>query len=253
VCSRPAPALPVHAPHTFLPSSTSTASTTPEQFLLHSPLCARSRATAPRLPSRAAGLPPLAPSHACRAPHPPGPSSPGPLPHRPCRDLVPPASATGLRAKPPRALRHSARLLPRTAWATAALGFARAWPRAAPAPPAPLPPAEPRLIRPRPARLCARRAHAPAPCAGPARRARLLPRLLCRLHTRSAQRLMEKRKGKRDFTKHAPVGKEKEQRRQDKEEERRKIDGLPQGLIRNYRKLQGLVCKTKFSIDLKPK
>jgi hypothetical protein len=48
---------------------------------------------------------------------------------------------------------------------------------------------------------------------------------------------MEKRKGKRDFTEHAPVGKEKEQRRQDKEEERRKIDGLPQGLIRNYRKL----------------
>jgi hypothetical protein len=48
------------------------------------------------------------------------------------------------------------------------------------------------------------------------------------------------------------MGKEKEQRRQDKEEERRKIDGLSQGLIRNYRKLQGLVCKTKFPTDLKP-
>jgi hypothetical protein len=48
------------------------------------------------------------------------------------------------------------------------------------------------------------------------------------------------------------VEKKKEGRRQDKEEERRKIDGLSQGLIRNFRKLQGLFCKTKFPVDLKP-
>jgi hypothetical protein len=47
-------------------------------------------------------------------------------------------------------------------------------------------------------------------------------------------------------------GKEKEGGRQDKEEERRRTDGIPQGLIRNFKKLQGLVCKVKFSIDLKP-
>jgi hypothetical protein len=80
VRSRSAPALPAHAPHTFLPSSTSAASTTPKLFLLRSPLCASLRATAPRLP-------PLAPSHACRAPHPPGPSSPGPHAARPDRAL----------------------------------------------------------------------------------------------------------------------------------------------------------------------
>jgi hypothetical protein len=48
-------------------------------------------------------------------------------------------------------------------------------------------------------------------------------------------------------------GKEKEEdRRQDKVEERRKTVGFPQGPMRNYRKLQGLVCKTKFPINLKP-
>jgi hypothetical protein len=49
-----------------------------------------------------------------------------------------------------------------------------------------------------------------------------------------------------------PVG-EKEKKGQDKEEERRRTDGLFQGLKRNFRKLQGLVCKVKFSVDLKSK
>jgi hypothetical protein len=40
-----------------------------------------------------------------------------------------------------------------------------------------------------------------------------------------------------------PVGKEKGRRRQDKEEERRRTDGISQGLIRNFRKLQGPFCK----------
>jgi hypothetical protein len=45
--------------------------------------------------------------------------------------------------------------------------------------------------------------------------------------------------------------KRKEGRRQDKEEERRKTDGLFQGLIRNFRKLQGLFYKAKFPINPK--
>jgi hypothetical protein len=58
---------------------------------------------------------------------------------------------------------------------------------------------------------------------------------------------MGKKKGKWNLTEHAPVGKGKEQRRQDKGEERRRTDGIPQGLIRNYRKWQGPGCKTKIS------
>jgi hypothetical protein len=45
----------------------------------------------------------------------------------------------------------------------------------------------------------------------------------------------------------------RKERRQDKREQRRKIDGLSQGLIRNFRKLQGLACKENIPIDLKPK
>jgi hypothetical protein len=59
--------------------------------------------------------------------------------------------------------------------------------------------------------------------------------------------------GKTGFNRACARGERKKQRRQDKVEERRKTDRIPQGLIRNYRKLQGPVCKTKFSIDLKPK
>jgi hypothetical protein len=36
-------------------------------------------------------------------------------------------------------------------------------------------------------------------------------------------------------------------------EQRRRMNRFTQGLMRKYRKLQGLVCKTKFSVDLKPK
>jgi hypothetical protein len=52
----------LHCPRT---RSTSTTSTTPEPSLLRSPPCASSRATTPRLPPRAAGLPLLTPSHTC--------------------------------------------------------------------------------------------------------------------------------------------------------------------------------------------
>jgi hypothetical protein len=44
----------------------------------------------------------------------------------------------------------------------------------------------------------------------------------------------------------------KQKRCQDKEEERRRTDGLSQGPKREYRKLQGPDCKTKFPVDLKP-
>jgi hypothetical protein len=43
-------------------------------------------------------------------------------------------------------------------------------------------------------------------------------------------------------------GKENEGGPQDKEEERRRTDRIPQGLTRNFRKLQGLVCKVKFPL-----
>jgi hypothetical protein len=49
-----------------------------------------------------------------------------------------------------------------------------------------------------------------------------------------------------------PVVEKEEGRRQDKVEERRKTDGIPQGLIRKIRELQGPICKAKFSVDLKP-
>jgi hypothetical protein len=48
------------------------------------------------------------------------------------------------------------------------------------------------------------------------------------------------------------VEKKKEGRHQDKVEERRKTDGIPQGLIHKIREMQGPICKTKFPIDLKP-
>jgi hypothetical protein len=50
-----------------------------------------------------------------------------------------------------------------------------------------------------------------------------------------------------------PVDKrKKETPGKDKEEQRRRRKVTSQGLMRNYRKLQGPVCKTKFHIDLKP-
>jgi hypothetical protein len=47
-----------------------------------------------------------------------------------------------------------------------------------------------------------------------------------------------------------PVEDKKEQR---EEKQRRKGTRISQGPLRNFRKLQGLVCKIIFSIDLKPK
>jgi hypothetical protein len=49
-----------------------------------------------------------------------------------------------------------------------------------------------------------------------------------------------------------PVVEKEEGRRQDKVEERRKTDGIPQGLICKIRELQGPFCKAKFPVDLKP-
>jgi hypothetical protein len=47
-----------------------------------------------------------------------------------------------------------------------------------------------------------------------------------------------------------PVEDKKEQR---EEKQRRKGTRISQGLMRNYRKLQGPICKTKFPVDFKPK
>jgi hypothetical protein len=38
----------------------------------------------------------------------------------------------------------------------------------------------------------------------------------------------------------------------DKGEQRGKTSGILQGRIRNFWKLQGLICKARFPIDLKP-
>jgi hypothetical protein len=51
-----------------------------------------------------------------------------------------------------------------------------------------------------------------------------------------------------------PVDKrKKETPGKDIEEQRRRRKVTSQGLMRNYRKLQGPICKTKFPVDLKPK
>jgi hypothetical protein len=50
-----------------------------------------------------------------------------------------------------------------------------------------------------------------------------------------------------------PVGKQKKRRRRQDKKQRRRGIGIPQGLMRNFRKLQGPFCKTKFPINLKPK
>jgi hypothetical protein len=48
-----------------------------------------------------------------------------------------------------------------------------------------------------------------------------------------------------------PPVKDKAEQREEKQ--RRKGTRISQGPLRNFRKLQGLFCKTKFPIDLKPK
>jgi hypothetical protein len=48
--------------------------------------------------------------------------------------------------------------------------------------------------------------------------------------------------------KETPV-KDKEEQREEKQ--RRKGTRISQGLMRNYRKLQGPICKTKFPVNLK--
>jgi hypothetical protein len=45
---------------------------------------------------------------------------------------------------------------------------------------------------------------------------------------------------------------EDKREREREEEQRRRRNEIPQGLMHNSRKLQGLVCKAKFPIDLKP-
>jgi hypothetical protein len=44
-----------------------------------------------------------------------------------------------------------------------------------------------------------------------------------------------------------------EDKRERGEKQRRRRNEIPQGLMHNFRKLQGLICKTKFPVDLKSK
>jgi hypothetical protein len=67
----------------------------------------------------------------------------------------------------------------------------------------------------------------------------------------AATACVEERKGKsRDRKKMQPPVKDKAEQREEKQ--RRKGTRISQGPLHNFRKLQGLVCKTKFPIDLKP-
>jgi hypothetical protein len=61
---------------------------------------------------------------------------------------------------------------------------------------------------------------------------------------------LEEREGKMELNRAAAVG--KEIRAPEIRKQRRKGIGFLQGLIRKYRKLQGLACKIKFPVDLKP-
>jgi hypothetical protein len=75
-------------------------------------------------------------------------------------------------------------------------------------------------------------------------------RLCCLLRKGNTERERGRKRG--ILIELPPVGKEKERRCQDKEEERRRTDGIFQGLISNFRKLQGPFCKVKFPINPNP-
>jgi hypothetical protein len=49
-----------------------------------------------------------------------------------------------------------------------------------------------------------------------------------------------------------PVGRKRKTRQGEEKQRKREVE-FSQGLMRNFRKLQGPVCKTKFPVDLKHK
>jgi hypothetical protein len=133
------------------------------------------------------------------------------------------------------------------------LAPARACPRRAPLAPSR---AAPRAPEAAPECSCGRRS---GPTPGRLGRCRRLCCAVCLRHRgrntpfRHRQLRLEEREGKKKAgigMEPGPVGKRikapgiREQRRRGKE--------ISQGLMRNFRKLQGLICKAKFPIDLKP-
>jgi hypothetical protein len=61
--------------------------------------------------------------------------------------------------------------------------------------------------------------------------------------------VLRRERGERQEKEAPPVEDKKEQ---EEEKQRRKGTRIFQGLMCNYRKLQGPVCKTKFPVDLEP-
>jgi hypothetical protein len=171
---------------------------------------------------------------------------------------------------------HAPPSQPRAAWRSAS--------RAAPAPPAPLTPrsASARVGRspaqrawcrlgllasrasrasheppflPRPAARAARA------CAEPRRRPRSAPRGAARtacsgLRPLTAARAKGETAGREGGKRSAACGRNERRQGEDRtereEKQRRRRKQISQGLMRNFRKLQGLVCKAKFTFDLKP-
>jgi hypothetical protein len=200
-------------------------------------------------PARSARHPPLRRAATVRAPG-----------YQPaCRARIQPACAPRVRALRPSARSWAraepppltwSRLLPRAPHLHACMRAASAGLRARAEPPE----------RPRCARCSSPRAPARRPA--PSRRAPPTPGPHCRapppplvLPPGAAQTPCTsggKREGggKRDFAR-AAAGGEGIKAPERREQRRRRIR-FPQGLMRNFRKLQGPICKAKFPIDLKP-
>jgi hypothetical protein len=64
--------------------------------------------------------------------------------------------------------------------------------------------------------------------------------------------VLRRERGKAGRDRERRPGEKEKVGRQVKGEQRRKTNGIPQGLICNFRKLQGPFCKAKFPINLKP-
>jgi hypothetical protein len=208
-----------------------------------------------------------------------------PCASRGLRFLLPLALPPGPRSRPAcHAVRHSARLLPRTAWPRHSVRLPRAWAHSPARRATAWAPPRQRCVTLAPSRSLlgppAARALAPAeppPCAchalpaartappaascratsSRARLGRLAQRLRSLWRCRLTRCRVEKRKRGRE-KEHCLVEKEERRRQgtdkaEGEEKQRRKGIRTSQGLKRKIRKLQGLVCKANFPIDLKPK
>jgi hypothetical protein len=209
-------------------------------------LCHASRAS--RVHTRAYGRPLLASARS------PAPAQAEP-PHTALAHALQPSASAPLLGPPEPPLCASARLAP-----------AEPPPRAQQLPPAPAPvrcapacacarPAARAASHPSPRRAAAARLEPPAPaCPAPARprasAAQLLPSPGAH-PSRASARLWRGERGRgrtRVETRERERRRQRINKHQGEEKQRRRGNGFPQGLMRNFRKLQGPVCKAKFPI-----